>query len=96
MNQFLVYFQESITPEKKQQIESAPLVSGLFQLSERDFVIRSYLSDPKLLAPVVGITGDTEGSAVGVVFRLNGSYWGYFDKDLWNWLMEERHEAATS
>ena len=96
VNQFLVYYRDPPDADKKQQIESATLVNGVYQLSDRDFIIRSDLADPKHVCEIVGITtGDQAESVSGVVFRLNGSHWGYFNKGLWSWLRGEGNATES-
>lgn len=57
-----------------------------YQLSKRAFLVRAdSISD--WVADSIGIKSDDriEG-ATGVVFRLRGSYAGFFERSVWEWL----------
>ena len=92
--QFLVYYQEPVSTEKKEQLAEQPLIESIFALEDRVLLIQTPLADPGLLAAIVDVTG--ENPKAGVTFKLDGSYSGYFHKDLWDWLEEARNAAAAA
>ena len=87
MSLFAAIFEEPISAELMQQIE-AVAASPIFQLSEHVVLIRSYIDNPQGLSQQLGMPDQPE--RVGVVLKLNGSYFGYYRKQLWDWLSEQR------
>ncbi len=90
MDLFIILFQEPIPPETVEIVKSPPLGNEVFRLSDRALLVRSYVDNPKVLSDLTGMSSESESPPVGVVFKLNGSYHGYYHKDLWDWLAENR------
>ncbi|MXX65472.1 MAG: hypothetical protein F4Z40_00300 [Chloroflexi bacterium] len=58
-----------------------------YPLGEQSHVVASDSEDPKVLGLLleIGAPGNE-----GVVFRLNGAYYGFFDSDLWEYMKRAR------
>jgi hypothetical protein len=57
-----------------------------YRLSDNILLFQSYVDNPQYLRDPLGI----DASTTGVLFKLNGSYSGYFSQSLWDWLKEAR------
>lgn len=93
MNLFAIIFNDAISAGTKAQLRETFADNNFFQLSDRVFLVRSYVSNPNNVSSIAGIgpsKSDDEASRSGVVFRLNGSYYGYYNGRLWDWLAEHR------
>ena len=64
----------------------------LFSCWRRNFlVLRSSVSDPKTLNNAIGLfVEDKPDQPRGVLFKLNGSYYGFYGRALWEWLREDQ------
>ncbi len=54
-------------------------------------VVRAHSDDPAELRDRLKLDSETEYA--GFVFLLNGSYTGYYSRDLWSWLREVREKV---
>ena len=90
MNLFIIVFHKSITPEIENEVNSAPLVKQAFRVTDHDMLVQSYVDNSRVIAENIGIDGGLEEPPLGVVFRLEGSYSGYHDDALWDWLEAAR------
>ena len=90
MQLFIAEFREGLPSGIAQELESSSLVASTFPLTDKSILIRSYASNPQQLSDIAGFGGDDPKKRAGVVFRLNGFYYGFFDKSLWDWLEEAR------
>ena len=86
MNLFIITFHKAITPEIENEVNSDPLVKQAFKLNDHDMLVQSYADSPQALSESIGMIGEPDEARAGVVFNLEGSYHGYYHKDLWNWL----------
>lgn len=60
-----------------------------FGLTQDTFVIVAESTLSRDIAESVGLTADTRDLGVrGAVFKLNGSYTGYANQAIWEWLEE--------
>ena len=60
-----------------------------YRLTDDVWLVRSHLLIQDL-ADKLGIGEEEEQVGTGVVFRLNGSYWGRSDQNTWDWLSRGR------
>ena len=90
MNLFIVLFDQPITDDIESEAKSNPLVRDAFKLSDHNMLIQSYVDNPKPPGESLGINSDSGESQVGVLFNLVGSYHGYYDSALWDWLAAVR------
>ena len=90
MNLFLVIFEEAIASEEKEQAKSSFSAGGVFELSDRILLVQTPISDPKSLSMSFGLSDEAGSSNVGVVFKLDGSYYGHYYSSLWDWLKKAR------
>ena len=71
-------------------MNSAPLVKQTFRVTDHDMLVQSYVDDAQVLGESIGMNAETNEPLAGVVFNLEGSYHGYYNTDLWNWLKAVR------
>lgn len=90
MHQFLVIFEEAIPAEIKERAEMVFTAEGVFQLSDHVLLVRTATENPQALSDVFGLADDEGSANVGVIFRLNGSYYGHYYASLWDWLKQAR------
>ena len=94
MHQFLVVFEEAIPSGVKERAETAFSAEGVFPLSENALLVRTATENPQALSDVFGLADDEGAAHVGVIFRLNGSYYGHYYESLWDWLKKAREVRA--
>lgn len=90
MEQYVAVFAEPIAAVVAAEVNDNPVVSSTYTLSNYGLVIRSHAAKPKVISDLIGFLGDQEHPRIGVVFKLNGSYNGYYMSTLWDWLSENR------
>ena len=84
MNQFIVVFNE---PYSDMIGASNALIADKYELSDSVLLVRSVLDSPQQVAAQFNMSDEESGTlSVGVVLKLEGSYYGYNDPSLWNWL----------
>ena len=95
MNLFIVIFKDEI-PSATLQLARSLYGDGVFELTANELLIRAYIDDPTQLGKQFGIqvTPETSSPSLGVVFKLNGSYSGYYYANLWDWLTETRERLV--
>ena len=93
MNVFIVVYEDE-TPAEILGKADALFGNGVLQLSDRVLLVRAYIDDPAQLSTALEVSGETDPSKVGVVFKLNGSYAGNHYRNVWNWLKEARGQAV--
>ena len=60
-----------------------------YPISDRSYLLSSSEISGEI-AKVIGLQGDDRiDDALGIVFKLNGAYSGYFTKSVWEWLSNE-------
>lgn len=85
-------------PEVRQEIgkQIETKYNKAFQVTENFYIVSTVDKSTQKIAETLGIYGDSEEEAsLGIVFRLNGSYSGFADGEIWDWLDEEA-KAPTS
>ena len=92
MNLLLVIGEQKTMSDIEREASTSPLVNDVYRVSTDTLLVRSPL-EPTTLGTLTGITGEDDDSQVGVIFKLNGSYHGFYKRELWNWLTENRVEA---
>ena len=85
MNQFIVVFREPITDSS---VVNNALIADTFQLSDRVFLIRSSLDKTQHVGTLFQMSGEEPQPLVGVVLKLEGSYYGNYEQPLWDWLSQ--------
>lgn len=86
---FVAIFEKPITPEQMEKAQTG-LASDAFQIGDRAMVIQSPADDPQALSVWLDLTGESSSPHTGVLFKLNGSYYGHYYSGLWDWLREHR------
>ncbi len=92
MNLFLITFQEPIEPGVKKRVEVA-FSNEVFTLSDRLLLVRTSIENTKDLSSFFDLAGEGEDPTTGVIFKLNGSYYGYHSSSLWDWLAKGRESS---
>ena len=91
MNLFIVVLEEmTISPELEARVKSLDFVTDTHKLTDNTLLVRGYADNPRMLSLSIGISGEESPPILGVVFKLNGSYFGYHYPALWDWLAESR------
>ena len=69
--------------------------TATYKLTPSAVLLRTPLNSPRIIAAHVGMAeSDAADPRRGVVLKLNGTYYGYFRKNLWEWLAESREGIA--
>ncbi len=89
MNTFVIIFRDPFPPDLKLN-DTYAVVVDRFELSDKALLVRSYADSPQQIAQLFGMYGTEEHPHVGVVLKLEGSYYGYYDSALWDWLGRSR------
>lgn len=85
MNQFIVVFREPIADSA---VVNNALIADTFQLSDSAILVRSSLDKTQHLAALLRMSGEEPAPPVGVVLKLEGSYYGNYEQPLWDWLSQ--------
>ena len=94
MNKFVAIFDDGGTLPDVLTGTSSDLIKDVLKLSETAFVIQSPVGTPNLLDDVL-IGDDPENYRVVLILKLNGSYSGYQNNDVWDWLDRSRELSAV-
>ena len=86
---FVAIFSEPLSDEVMELAKSGP-VEAMYRIDDHALVVRSYAENPQILSNHFGMTSDLPKLRSGVVFKLNGSYFGFHDPRLWDWLAGNR------
>ena len=85
MNQFIVVFREPISDSA---IVNNALIADTFQLSDRALLVRSSLDRTQHVGTLFQMSGEEPNPPIGVVLKLEGSYYGNYEQPLWDWLSQ--------
>ena len=85
MNQFIVVFREPISDSA---VANNALIADTFQLSDRVLLVLSSLDSPRHISTLFRMSGEEQDPPIGVVLKLEGSYSGYYEDPLWDWLSQ--------
>ena len=85
MNQFIVVFREPIADSA---VVNNALIADTFQLSDSALLVRSSLDSPGHVRRLFKMSSEEPDPNLGVVLKLEGSYAGYDDDPLWDWLSQ--------
>ena len=86
---FVAIFRDPLSDEVMKLAKSGP-VEVSYRLDDHALVMRSDVANPQVLGNHFGLNGDSPPPRLGIVFRLNESYYGYHEQRLWDWLKEHR------
>ena len=94
---FIVHFSEKVSADSLPAYPNDISTDDLFQLSPYTLLVRipqgDALENPQVLGRAFGFDAKSPDPIVGAVFKLNGSYSGYYHSEMWDWLEEIRVEA---
>lgn len=86
MNHYVALFQNPVAEQVGEELSSVAIVEGTYKLSDFAMLIRSVINSPETLSKLLELSEERSG----VVFKMNGSYHGYYFTSLWDWLAEDR------
>ena len=87
MNHFLLIF------EKGTQIDDLPSEFEVFPIEDHIILVATRVDDVYAMRVLAQIG---ENGRIGAVLKLNGSYSGYFYKDMWQWMKNTREAAVEA
>ncbi len=93
---FLVILESATANAVVQEANGLPLIQDSILLTDRSLLIQSHLSNPQLVGDMLRISEKADSPQVGLVFRLSGSYSGYFYPHVWEWLAAKRSESSVA
>ena len=93
MNLFIAIFDDEI-PENLVE-KASVMAQDVFRLTERILLIRGYFDGPSTVSRMLGLHEEEEDRRIGIVFRLNGAYSGYYYRRTWDWLTTEVEKQAS-
>lgn len=80
---------EPLVDQLKEELKSH---EDLFSFGEKAWILKTNISDIEYARELFNLSAECETPQVGAVFKLNGSYSGYYYEQLWDWLKEARQE----
>lgn len=85
------------TEEGMQRVSEVLFHGSCFQTSANTLILQTSIDKASALSDLIGF-GEDQGDRnyVGFVLRLNGSYAGYYEGELWDWLREVREEVVQA
>ena len=87
MNIFIGIFEEP--PNEDAMSEAKEYFDGLYVIDDDTLLIHDKILDsPASVKKFFGL--DEDSGTEGVIFKLNGSYSGYYDSGLWEWMRQAR------
>ena len=91
---FVAVFDQPVQTETLTCITNA---AEIHRLNDHTVLIESSVAKAGTLSELLGMTDDSEGQEPlkGVVFKLNGSYGGYWPQSLWDWLERVRDKVIA-
>ena len=91
MHLYMVVFEEAMSTSSE-AFQKVTSISGNdpFQLTDFSLLMQTPIDNPQAIRDLLGIG---EG-LTGAVFKLNGSYSGFYDEKLWEWLREAREQRV--
>ncbi len=96
MQLFLIVLTEEVADTVKSEAEKLPLIQDTHVMTDQALLVQSYVSNPQVISDMLRISENAELPQVGVVFKLNGSYSGYFYPQVWEWLAATRSEGSVA
>ena len=95
MHSFVAVFREPIPSDTLEKAGQWPFEDA-FLLADNAMVVLSDFGDPEPIRERLLSTEDEDAPYhTAVIFRLNGSYSGFFDPDLWKWLKKARAQVGS-
>ena len=88
---YMVVFDEALS-EDGEMLQTIARISegGPFRLKDCCLLMLTPIDNPKTIRDLIGIGEDSTGA----VFKLNGSYSGFYDEKLWEWLRVARENQV--
>ena len=96
MNLFIAFFPESTPAEVLDTAKVLGTGADAFLLSDNVLLIRNRVDNTQVLSDLLKMSeGIDTPKQAGVIFKLNGSYNGYYYPELWEWLAKARDASPT-
>lgn len=80
---------QSLVDQMNEELKSH---EGLFPFGQTAWILKTNISDIEYARGIFRLNAESEAPQIGAVFKLNGSYSGYYYAPLWDWLKEARQE----
>ncbi len=91
MTMYIALLQEPLTETSVDQMkDELKSHEGLFPFGENAWILKTNIDDIEYAREMFNLSAECETPQVGAVFKLNGSYSGYYYEPLWDWLKEAR------
>ena len=90
MELFLVALTEPLPDKELDEIVNGLQGTSIKVTTANLVLLASPHSSAEHISTAFGFTGESNPERTGVVFKLNGSYFGYYYSSLWNWLRKAR------
>ena len=91
MTMYIALLQEPLTETSVDQMKGELKGhEGLFPFGEKAWILKTNIDDIEYAREMFNLSAECETPQVGAVFKLNGSYSGYYYEPLWDWLKEAR------
>lgn len=95
MTMYIALLHEPLSQTRAEQIrEDLKSHEDLFSFGEQAWILKTNISDVEYAREVFSLSAESDAPRVGAVFKLNGSYSGYYYEPLWDWLKEARRESG--
>ncbi len=83
---FMVHFNEPVANRWEQVCKNELAKKDVFVLAENTLLIRTKTYDPSYLTNIFNLDANASQPVVGAAFKLSGTYAGYHQDELWQWL----------
>lgn len=81
MNHYLLIFEQGT------EVGDMPSEFQAYEVEPHIFLVATAIDDTQAMKVILGIA---EGGKTGAVLKLNGSYSGYYYRELWDWMKATR------
>ena len=96
MHLFIVIFREPVAEDWQKAAGAVLSDDDVFVVSKYELIVCLHTSEPSFLAQAFGLYGKGPDPSLGAVFRLQGSYSGFYHVALWDWLQEKLKDVPVS
>ena len=89
MNLFIAIHEAKVTESAVEKVRSL-VPNGVYEISDHVLLIRGPFEDASAVSTLLNLDSHPETPLVGLVFKLNGSYSGYYYNKFGEWLKEAK------
>ena len=91
MNVYLYALEEDLSSDEVKRWKDVVKGNDVYAIREGVFLLRTVMESVK---DVGAVFAALDGPKAGVIFKIGGSYAGFYDEDLWDWLRAS-HEVPA-